>query len=163
VSQEHIRRKLDTVLNQVSRRIIYIFNQGLEITSYEFADSLTAEISTLNTYMEQHCSRVVLQQFIDVCLEPIFMIKKALIEITLEMRILALDLSRVTKAGLPQELLRSPKTKSANSDMLLDSDTGNGQDELRDDIRRELIKSQARLKDMYAEFLLLIAVIIKRP
>jgi hypothetical protein len=113
--------------------------------------------------MEQHCSRVVLQQFIDVCLEPIFMIKKALIEITLEMRILALDLSRVTKSGLPQELLRSPKTKSANSDMLLDSDTGNGQDELRDDIRRELIKSQARLKDMYAEFLLLIAVIIKRP
>ncbi len=163
MSQEHIRRKLDTVLNQVSRRIIYIFNQGLEITSYEFADSLTAEISTLNTYMEQHCSRVVLQQFIDVCLEPIFMIKKALIEITLEMRILALDLSRVTKSGLPQELLRSPKTKSANSDMLLDSDTGNGQDELRDDIRRELIKSQARLKDMYAEFLLLIAVIIKRP
>lgn len=54
------------------------------------------------------------------------MIKKALIEITLEMRILALDLSRVPKSGLPAELVRSPKTKSAHSDMLLDSDTGNG-------------------------------------
>lgn len=91
------------------------------------------------------------------------MIKKALIEITLEMRILALDLSRVPKSGLPLELVRSPKTKSAHSEMLLDSDTGNCQDYLRDDIRRELIRSQARLRDLYAEFLLLIAVIIKRP
>jgi hypothetical protein len=54
------------------------------------------------------------------------MIKKALIEITLEMRILALDLSRVPRSGLPHELVRSPKTKSAHSDMLLDSDTVNG-------------------------------------
>jgi len=33
----------------------------LEITSFEFADSLTAEVSSLNTYMENHSSRVVLQ------------------------------------------------------------------------------------------------------
>ena len=91
------------------------------------------------------------------------MIKKALIDITLEMRILALDLSRVPKSGIPQELVRSPKTKSAHSDKVLDSDTINGRDYLRDDIRHELIRSQARLRDLYAEFLLLIAVIIKRP
>lgn len=34
---------------------------------------------------------------------------------------------------------------------------------LRDDIIKELIRSQARLRDLYAEFLSLIAVIIKRP
>ena len=37
--------------------------------------------------------------------------------------------------------------------MLLDSDNGNRQDYLRDDTRLELIRSQARLKDLYAEFL----------
>lgn len=68
------------------------------------------------------------------------MVKKSLIEITLEMRILALDLTRVTKSGLPSELVRSPKTKSANSDMLLDSDNGNGREELRDDLKNELIR-----------------------
>ena len=47
--------------------------------------------------------------------------------------------------------------------MLLDSDNGNRQDYLRDDTRLELIRSQARLKDLYAEFLQLIAQIIKRP
>ena len=47
--------------------------------------------------------------------------------------------------------------------MLLDSDARNGQDYLRDDIRKELIRSQARLRDLYAEFLLLIALIITRP
>jgi len=87
------------------------------------------------------------------------MIKKALIEITLEMRILALDLSGVPKSGIPHEFVRSPKAKSAHSD----TDTINGRDYLRDDLRHELIRSQARLRDLYAEFLLLIAVIIKRP
>jgi|LauGreDrversion4_2_1035121.scaffolds.fasta_scaffold479828_1 hypothetical protein len=53
------------------------------------------------------------------------MVKKALVEITLEMRILALDLSRVGKSGLPLDLV-TPKYKSAGSDMLLDtSDNGN--------------------------------------
>jgi hypothetical protein len=67
------------------------------------------------------------------------MVKKALIEITLEMRILALDLSRVGKSGLPLDLL-TPKYKSAGSDMLLET-SDNGNDELREDIRNELIKS----------------------
>jgi len=53
------------------------------------------------------------------------MIKKVLIEITLEMRILALDLSRVPLHSIPKEFIRSPKMKSAQSDILLDGyDTG---------------------------------------
>lgn len=61
IAQNHIKRKLDGVLYQVSRRIYCLFNQGLEITSFEFADSLLKEITALTTYIEEHSSRLVLQ------------------------------------------------------------------------------------------------------
>ena len=37
--------------------------------------------------------------------------------------------------------------------MLLDSDNRNGQEFISDDVKLELIKNQARLKDLFAEFL----------
>jgi hypothetical protein len=59
---------------------------------------LTAEITTLTTYLEEHSGRLILQQFIDVCIESVFLVKKALVEITLEMRILAMDFTKQQEA-----------------------------------------------------------------
>ncbi len=87
------------MLYQVSRRIIAVFNSGFEITSFDFADGLLFEISALTAYLEQHTGRLILQQFIDVCLEPVFLIKKALVEVTLEMRILAMDFTKPSWNG----------------------------------------------------------------
>ena len=52
VSREQIRRKLDVLLYNVSRRIRYVFSQNFEIVSLEFADMLCAQIIILNTYLE---------------------------------------------------------------------------------------------------------------
>ena len=41
VSREQIRRKLDVLLYNVSRRIKYIFSQSMELVSIEFAEALT--------------------------------------------------------------------------------------------------------------------------
>ena len=41
VSREQIRRKLDVLLYNVSRRIKYIFSLNMELVSIEFAEALT--------------------------------------------------------------------------------------------------------------------------
>ena len=97
-----------------------MLNQGFELTSFDFADSLTAEITALTTYLEGNTGRLVLQQFIDVCIEPIFRLKKALVEVTLEYRILAMDFTKNQETSL-----KSGKVKSAGSDLLIDSENQN--------------------------------------
>ena len=44
--------------------------------------------------MEDHKSRTILHQVIEVCLEPLLMVKKALIEIALNTSILVMDFTR---------------------------------------------------------------------
>ena len=53
VSREQIRRKLDVLLYNVSRRIKYIFSQSLDLVSIEFAEAITNQIIILNSYLEE--------------------------------------------------------------------------------------------------------------
>ena len=53
-----------------------------------------AQIIILNAYLEDHKSRTILHQIIEVCLEPLLMVKKALIEISLNTNILVMDFTR---------------------------------------------------------------------
>ena len=94
VSRESIRSKLDSILYSVSRRIRYIFSQGYDTTNYDFSDALVTQIVTLNAYLEDQKSRTILHQVIEVVLEPLLMVKKALIEISLNTNILVMDFTR---------------------------------------------------------------------
>lgn len=55
-----------------------------------------------------------------MCIEPIFRLKKALVEVTLEYRILAMDFTKNQETSL-----KSGKVKSAHSDLLIDSENQN--------------------------------------
>ena len=44
----------------MSRRIRYIFSQGLEMTDFDFSDALATQIVILNAYLEDHKSRTIL-------------------------------------------------------------------------------------------------------
>lgn len=113
VSREKIRRKLDVLLYNVSRRVKYIFSQNFDKTSYEFADALSNEVITLSAYLQEHKSRILINQFVEVCLEPLMMMKKALIEIALHSNILVLDFTK--NLGF-HELLISAKGPEATVD-----------------------------------------------
>lgn len=95
VSKEKIRKRLDVLLYNVSRRIKHIMGQpNIHASSFEFADALVREIVTLNGYLQDQQSRILLYQFVEVCLEPILMIKKALIEVSLSSDILIMDFTK---------------------------------------------------------------------
>lgn len=72
----------------------------MEKTSYEFSDCLIKEIVTLSSYLEEHKSRTLLYQFIEVNLESVLMVKKALIEIALKSNILVMDFSKNIAANM---------------------------------------------------------------
>ena len=64
------------------------------MTEFQFSDALVVQIVILNAYLEEHRSRTILHQVIEVCLEPLLMVKKALIEISLNTNILVMDFTR---------------------------------------------------------------------
>ena len=64
------------------------------MTDFEFSDALATQIVTLNAYLEDMKSRTILHQVIEVVLEPLLMVKKALIEISLNTNILVMDFTR---------------------------------------------------------------------
>ena len=86
------------------------------MTSFEFADSVTAEITALTIYIEGNTGRLILQQLIEICMDPILRLKKALVEVTLEYRILAMDFTKHSEA------LKAAKHKSTTSEILIDSE-----------------------------------------
>lgn len=102
--------KLDQLLYSVNRRIRFIFQQGFDITDYQFSDALVVQIVILNAYLEEHRSRTVLHQVIEVCLESLLMVKKALIDISLNTNILVMDFTRNMNFN---DLLISAKGTSA--------------------------------------------------
>ena len=119
--------------------------------------------------MEEHSGRLILQQFIDTCIESIFLVKKALVEITLETRILAMDFTKNTWQASEPIIVKSSaqQNKSVNSDLLLDSFEGNNlnaraEKSPEEDLRLELIKCQRKLRDLFSEFLHLLAIVINR-
>jgi hypothetical protein len=57
-------------------------------------------------------------------MEPLFMVKKALVDIILESRILALDFTKSQPEQYTQQK-SGKQNKSVNSDLLLDSENGN--------------------------------------
>lgn len=90
------------------------------------------------------------------------MVKKALVDIILESRILALDFTKNQPEQYTQQK-SGKQNKSVNSDLLLDSENGNRDQQLtQEEIRHELIKTQKRHRDLFSEFLLLVSLIIKR-
>lgn len=64
------------------------------MTDFEFSNALSTQIVILNAYLEDQKSRTILHQVIDVVLEPLLMVKKALIEISLNTNILVMDYTR---------------------------------------------------------------------
>lgn len=64
------------------------------MTEFQFSDALVVQIVILNAYLEENRSRTILHQVIEVCLEPLLMVKKALIEISLNTNILVMDFTR---------------------------------------------------------------------
>jgi AICAR transformylase/IMP cyclohydrolase PurH len=66
----------------------------MEITSFEFAKSITAHLIALSSYLSESTSRAMIHQFIEVCLEPILMVKKALIDIALRSNLLVMDFGK---------------------------------------------------------------------
>ena len=79
-------------------------------------------------YLEEHSGRLILQQFIDTCMESVFLVKKALVEIVLETRILAMDFTKNTWQASEQPIIiksSAQHDKSVNSDLLLDSADNN--------------------------------------
>lgn len=132
--------KLDSVLYSVSRRIRYIFSQGYEMTDFEFTDAIAVQIVMLNAYLEEQKSRTILHQVIEVCLEPLLMVKKALIEISLNTNILVMDFTRNMTIS---DLIISAKGTSV--DVAEDSDHMS--------LKTKLLIRQQRLKDLFSEFL----------
>jgi hypothetical protein len=106
VAPHKIRKKLDVMLYNVSRSIRYIFSKNLEVTSINFAEAITINIIALSAYLGEQKSRTLIHQFIEVCLEPILMVKKALIDVSLRSNILVMDF---TKNMGVNELLISAK------------------------------------------------------
>lgn len=121
------------------------------MTDYEFSNALSIQIVILNAYLEDQKSRTILHQVIEVVLEPLLMVKKALIEISLNTNILVMDFTRNVSYN---DLLISAKGTEV---------TGNNEQQDHLSLRNKLIKSQQRLKDLFSEFLLLCGIILKIP
>ena len=64
------------------------------MTSVEFAKAITVNVVALSSYLEDQKSRTLIHQFIEVALEPILMIKKALTEVALGTNLLVMDFSK---------------------------------------------------------------------
>ena len=94
------------LLYNVSRSVRYIFSKNLEVTSINFAEAITINIIALSAYLGEQKSRTLIHQFIEDCLEPILMVKKALIDVALRSNILVMDF---TKNMGVNELLISAK------------------------------------------------------
>ena len=121
------------------------------MTDFDFSDALATQIVILNAYLEDHKSRTILHQVIEVCLEPLLMVKKALIEISLNTNILVMDFSRNMNIS---DLLISAKgtdiaALTGESDHI--------------GIKFKLMKRQQRLRDLFSEFLQLCGILLKIP
>lgn len=110
VSAQVIRKKLDVVMYAASRSIRYVFSKEMEVTSVDFARAITVNIVTLSSYLEEQSSRTLVHQFIEVCLEPILMVKKALIDVALRSNLLVMDFSK--NIGVNELLISAKGTGS---------------------------------------------------
>ena len=80
-------------------------------------------------------------------MESVFRIKRALVEVALESRILVMDFSKSNSEG------------GAGSDIRIEE-----ADMPAEKVQRnKLIKCQRRLRDLFSEFLLLVSLVLKMP
>jgi hypothetical protein len=66
----------------------------LSKTGTEFPEQITKELITLSSYLQEQMSRITLYQVIEVNLESLLMVKKALIDISLKSNIFVFDFGR---------------------------------------------------------------------
>lgn len=120
------------------------------MTSVEFAKAITVNVVALSSYLETQKSRTLLHQFIEVAIEPVLMIKKALIDVALRSNLLVMDFSK--NIGVTELMISA---KGTGSHANVDSDHRS--------LQRNLQTRQRALRELFSEFLLLLSYLLRMP
>lgn len=148
---------------------------ALEYIDQDFAKSLNKELRTLNCYLANNTSRIMLPQIMEVILESLLMIKKALIDVCLKTSILVMDFNKQgVRDFTPENLMFANQGYMPSRSATLTPGIKNSH--VRSPIslqrqltamgtqsyasRSKLIKTQQVYRKLFAEYLKLISIIL---